>query len=401
MAIFNNHFPQKIYWLSFLLLLSHSISAQNYEELISNGLASQKQQDFIQSNLFFSQAIRSNPRNPKGFALRGENYLSMFCYELALRDFEQLVALDPDKTWGIGKRGFSKIKLGRYQDAVSDFERFLHLDSRSDYPFLMLAEAKYKAIEQHKNFAKPVYSYFSVVEAYSQAIQRNPKNAFALRQRALARLDSASISRVPPTIEELSGICEDLQHAANLGDKEAAALIPLHCKPEAMLELIGNRQLALIKDAIYEKQNFKAKELLQQAFASIPESHLAHIEARFISGQLHFKEKQYWKAIDDYKVILENRSPMPERYLWNAHYGTALCLAALQDYRRALQEIDKAIALGYQSSWVYYEKGIIYDMLGEKTEACENWRKSLELGSLAAYEILKERGCKGRFRKPK
>lgn len=61
----------------------------------------------------------------------------------------------------------------------------------------------------------------------------------------------------------------------------------------------------------------------------------------------------------------------------------------LDNIDSAIQDVSKAILYNSKSELAYYLRGEMYEVKGMKNKACEDYRKSAELGLVSAYEKIK------------
>ena len=62
----------------------------------------------------------------------------------------------------------------------------------------------------------------------------------------------------------------------------------------------------------------------------------------------------------------------------------------LQDYRGAIQDLNKAIELNPNNAKAYNLRGYAKLLLGQKDNGCLDFSKAGELGYAEAYETIKE-----------
>ncbi|NJL12994.1 MAG: hypothetical protein HC913_08375 [Microscillaceae bacterium] len=80
------------------------------------------------------------------------------------------------------------------------------------------------------------------------------------------------------------------------------------------------------------------------------------------------------------------------------HYQRGLVQVALRRYQEARSDFDQAIALGYNRSWVYLERGLVLQNLGETEAACADFRESDFKGDPRAADKIKAFCKTGIFR---
>ena len=76
------------------------------------------------------------------------------------------------------------------------------------------------------------FKYEKAIEAYSRAIELNPKYKEAYTNRGLCKINQLSRQGNPvPAKEECVSACEDFWEAKNLGDKTVDDMIYVYCEP--------------------------------------------------------------------------------------------------------------------------------------------------------------------------
>ena len=74
-----------------------------------------------------TKAIEAEPKNSKGFYVRGRFYAEVRQPQKALKDLNQALALDPAAAPAFYHRGEEHFKLGRVQESAADFDKFVAL----------------------------------------------------------------------------------------------------------------------------------------------------------------------------------------------------------------------------------------------------------------------------------
>lgn len=119
----------------------------------------------------YTKKIQQNPNDKTAYWNRGETYLNLKQYELAIQDFSKVIELCPNFELMYYKRGLAYSCLKQYKKANQDFERctIWHYDRGQDYYELEQYELAIrdfnKAIERDSD---DVVSYEMRREAYIQ-----------------------------------------------------------------------------------------------------------------------------------------------------------------------------------------------------------------------------------------
>lgn len=101
-------------------------------------------------------------------------------------------------------------------------------------------------------------------------------------------------------------------------------------------------------------------------------------------GYAKLELKEYQSAIDDFDLALK-KGNTPRSY---ANKGNAL--AALGKYKEAIEVYTIALEKMPKAKDVNYFRGLSYQKIGEKTQACKDFAKSAEMGFEPASAALKE-----------
>lgn len=88
-------------------------------------------------------------------------------------------------------------------------------------------------------------------------------------------------------------------------------------------------------------------------------------------------------AIQEYTQAILNNPVLTE-----AHAERGYCYSHLEKYREALTDYEKAVSLGSQDPLVYLNRGWAKYNLGQKKEACLDWKMAKQLGYGAASDAL-------------
>ncbi|MCU0445029.1 MAG: tetratricopeptide repeat protein [Microscillaceae bacterium] len=161
----------------------------------------------------------------------------------------------------------------------------------------------------------------------------------------------------------------------------------------------------------FEMRKFKeAQADADQAIALKPN----FVNAHFLSGNIKWATQQKNEACQDWKQALALGHPEARAKIEKYCAGIAqiapsrefkiskkkpenaqeFCKSAekkleARDYEGAIQDYQKAIELNVQYAEAYFGMGNAYFAQGEPEQACQKWRKALELGYTQAQEMLK------------
>ena|GEM_PF-2434371 len=128
-------------------------------------------------------------------------------FDAAIADFKQAVELEPDNAFAIIGRGAAYANLRQYQAAIADFDRLLDMLPGEDGATFKLGEV-FVAVGQYSGLV----TYLSTA---SLAIQLNPRDAEAFRERGIAHLG----------LGELDQAVSDFNQAIELNADDAEAYV--------------------------------------------------------------------------------------------------------------------------------------------------------------------------------
>jgi len=98
--------------------------------------------------------------------------------------------------------------------------------------------------------------------------------------------------------------------------------------------------------------------------------------------------EKYESAIDDYNRVLEKNPGLN-----NVKNSRGSSYMKLEKYDKAILDFDAILIMDPKNQEAYNNRGWCKKHLGDKTGACEDWKKSKKLGNSEAKIILKNNGC--------
>eukprot|EP00929_Paragymnodinium_shiwhaense_P075109 TRINITY_DN38407_c0_g1_i1.p1 TRINITY_DN38407_c0_g1~~TRINITY_DN38407_c0_g1_i1.p1 ORF type:complete len:457 (+),score=90.46 TRINITY_DN38407_c0_g1_i1:80-1450(+) len=155
--------------------------------------------------LDFNEALKMHPSSIKALGHRGIARGDLGDYEGAVEDFTVALQVDKTNVKAYYHRGMMLMDLGRFAEATEDFESALALDS--GYPQVWFARAD--ALLERK-------LYEEAVTAYSEGLQRQPKNALAMAFRGMAKVELNQLDGAIKDCRAALRICPNLPEARRL-----------------------------------------------------------------------------------------------------------------------------------------------------------------------------------------
>ena len=240
-------------------------------------------------------------------------------YDGAISDYTIAIELNPNYRFAYSERGYNKIKLKDYSGAIKDYT---------------------KAIELDPNDAATSY--------YNRGYIKNK-----LRDYESAIVDlRKSIELEPPS----DAVYRELSYAYNWAG---------HYKAE-LKDYSG--AIAYLNKAV----EFKLLHQNLDPYYSDP---------YFTRGLLRVKLKDYLGAIEDYTmaIAIQKEKGWSNEFRYY-YYNRGKANFLLKEYYGAIADYNKAFEMGYNSYWIYKDRGDAKKNLGDLDGACTDWRKAANLG---------------------
>lgn len=120
--------------LLILLIAGCAGNANDYDDIVLDGVASLNLGKPEQALEEFSRAITIDPARADGYVGRGNALNTLGRYEAAVADYDRAIAIDPSLANAFVNRGIAHSHLGNLNLAVADYEKGLALDPKIDDP---------------------------------------------------------------------------------------------------------------------------------------------------------------------------------------------------------------------------------------------------------------------------
>jgi glyoxylase-like metal-dependent hydrolase (beta-lactamase superfamily II)/Flp pilus assembly protein TadD len=189
------------------------------------GEESLKNENYDQAIKFFSEAIRTDPKNAKAYLLRGTAFLKKGDEEKALADFDESLRLDSDGAKSHSFRGLVDFVKGDENKAIASFTESIHRNPKNAaaYLFRGLVYGKHNDTEKaiadfsdclrlRPNDAKAYYfravgygtkkDVKKVIADLDASIRLDPKNAEAYQIRGLAYATGGDFDKAIADLDE-------------------------------------------------------------------------------------------------------------------------------------------------------------------------------------------------------
>ena len=73
-----------------------------------------------------------------------------------------------------------------------------------------------------------------------------------------------------------------------------------------------------------------------------------------------------------------------------AYYESARLRVAVEDYKGAIEDYTRIIAVRPNDADAYYNRAMENYLLGHRAEVCDDLRRAKELGSMSAFKKIKD-----------
>jgi tetratricopeptide (TPR) repeat protein len=237
---------------------------------------------------------------------RGVAYVTLLDYDRALLDFAEAIRIDATFARAFANRGAVHGAKQDFDKAIEDFTRVLALEPRSAHAFADRA-GMHRLIGQHD----------AAIRDYTEAIRINPAFAEALLHRAIAL---AGTSRCADAIADFTRAIELFQREPGTGTG-TGTLIALIDRG-VCYEKGGRDDLALRDYSAHLELDPRSQYGLE------------------LRGALHFRAKQYDRALADFAQALVVNPSSP-----TALYGRGMVKRVTGDARGGQGDIETAKAL--------------------------------------------------------
>lgn len=130
------------------------------------------------------------------------------------------------------------------------------------------------------------------------------------------------------------------------------------------------------------KQDYQgALRDFNEAIKLNPENSLAYVNRGMLNARYFYNKRS---ALNDFNKAIELAPNEP-----SAYYNRGSLYKDAQDYKSALADYSKVIDLNPKFAGAYYNRATLnYFFIGNKPEACIDWRKAEELGYKESTEWI-------------
>lgn len=359
------------------------------------------------------QTIKLDSKNADALYRRALIYLEQDEAQKAQADLDQAIALEIPEFNAYYQRGLLLAEAKEWKAAVADFDQAIRLNDQFSAAYYQRALA-YIALEKPETAIKdlsqaiqleagmaPAYSqrahlYLASGETdkafadFDQVIQLDEQNADAFYQRGLLQLQK----------KELQKALNDLSQALKLD----AGLVEAYFQRGEIYSQQGDLELAVndfnqvvkLQDdypQIYEKRSLALVDLgnyaaaiadLDRVVAQQPEE----VAPLFLRGYAKFQSDDLDGAVEDFMAITKVNSNKAASYKNGpAYLNIGLTLARKQEYRRAIDWLDRSIK-AEPTAIAYHVRGDIYYELNQWELAKNDYQQALDMDTNGQFANL-------------
>ncbi|MEK6783296.1 MAG: tetratricopeptide repeat protein [Bacteroidota bacterium] len=269
-------------------------------------------------------------------------------------------------------RGEAKYKLLDYRGAIADYDKAIEVEPKQYDTYISRGNAKYYLLDYRGAIADYDKAILLIPEKVSFLVVLTKRNAYINR------------AEVKYELQDYRGAIADYSKLIELGLDSLAyfdrGLAKSHLQDYRGAIVDYNKAIKFAPNHApsYYKRGL-AKSNLQDHRGAIADYNKAI-------------EKMKWHG-----AFFEHRPDFSEDFIERKIVESAdvisargLAKSALQDYRGAIEDFNKAIELNPDDSKPYFSRGLAKLKIGQKDSGCLDFSKSGELGNETAYETIKK-----------
>ena len=125
----------------------------------------------------YNKVMALRPDYPGIYLDRGLSKAQLKQHKEAIADYNEAIRLNPDEALAYYNRGLSKVQLEQYQEAIADYNEAIRLKSDYEFVYNDRGDAKYH-----------IDHYEEAIADYNEAIRLKPDEALAYYNRGLSKV---------------------------------------------------------------------------------------------------------------------------------------------------------------------------------------------------------------------
>jgi tetratricopeptide (TPR) repeat protein len=388
------------FWIFVFVFFSFQVCFSQDKTPLEVGIEAYENENWELAIRNLDNWLRKNPRDTEAFWIRGQAWEKLGVYENALADLNSLLTLDTENSEALFERGRVRYLLKQYDEALDDFEQFLLTPPRETNRVLFRiapGDEGVSSVTTAQSFTPDMAYYhmglcaielqnFELALSYLElAAETNPEEPdyYSEIGKALARLG-----------ENMAAI-ESYEIALQLDPDHKPSKLGLASVKNGGDELLLEELNQLIASSAAVPQTYKQRGFYRMSHedpsGAIEDFSIAiqkapeDPESYFYRAKVHAWLKNWGKAEEDYSYAIDLESNNPEFFLarGQARYQSGKIEAALADFiLTVLSDPDHASG--------HYHKGIAFNKMGKTSEACEEFKASMDLGMEEGKEAWKK-----------
>ncbi len=349
-------------------LLFGQFVADEYYEFGKNKFDEGK---FFEAIDFLDKAIKRNPNYVDAIFLRGQSFLALKRYKLAIEDFNQIIdrrkTYDPNSAVHFLNRAITWLEMEEFDLAERDF--FMALKLRPDYPDIYYEFARFKFITY--------YDKNEAIKEINKAIKINPDEPAYYCRRAEYK---ASMAKFHPDSKKI--------YESALNDASIAIEMDSNNFNFYQVRTMVNKEKGDPLEAVNDYN--KMIEINPYEYESYTER-----------GIIKMQNDLYQSAIRDFTMSINLNLKNEQNYRYRA-----LCRHNILDFSGAYEDYSQSIDLlrdqlkylngeEYDNlkrilADTYLKRGAAATSMGNSFNACSDFRMAYDLGSNLGLNYLRK-----------
>ncbi|MDP1803000.1 MAG: tetratricopeptide repeat protein [Bacteroidota bacterium] len=389
----------------------------NYRAHAVLGLAKENMKDYIGAAERYSSAVQCvnqtlfNKKRSDGrwvFRLKSSLDIRLKNYDNAIKSLTQAILLYPEEPNYYRSRMRCYLEIGDQDKACADLWQLQKMgkvpytyESKCDSTKISCKPSKEWLIniEVEKFYLKgasislfDTTTFKQAIYYYSKALEFNPNHIYSLAGRSYNYL---LLNQLDKQIEDINKILKIDPKCSQALSFRAGAMRDIGKYHDALIDINNsirldstNTESWVMRASIKARTGDTASAIidLSKAIELNPYFVVTYIERGLL--QLNFSKNAESALKDCLKAIdLEENEPF-HGGLPTLHNNCSMAYNQLGQYDKALEQIEKAIALKPNYPMYYFRAGEIKARMEDMKGACEDWNKSKQLGYKDAEELI-------------
>jgi len=358
-----------------------NLQPANIGALSNRGIVKAKLNNPEASIVDFDAVIKLDSTYGNVFSNKGNALIMLQKWDEAIISYSKAIEYKPDFDDAYFNRGTALSTIGKHELAIADFKKCLEFKPNNFSCYLYLGYSFYSlknyddALLNFENYLK--YDINNYVPYYYRALINEAKGSIEL-----ANSDYKLIATKFPNA--ITNIIDDGKNYENQGDytrqiiyfqqaiekyKEVLKINPNYVEAYNKIGVVQGK-LGNIAEALNIFTNaIKIDSLNSEAYSN-------RAYANDLLGNTDAALKDYAKSIklNDKNIL--------------SYFNRGILYMRTKKYDLAFTDFTFAINLDPTYSLAYLNRGIVNYTLNKKTEACNDWKKCLEIGNQSANDYI-------------